>query len=458
MTTMTTPTNNPMADRAADLEAELRALGQTQYALERADLAKAFKVTVDKLDGIYRCVRGEKPKPPEPERWPDRVHGDGLLSALVHQIGRYVFAEPEEILVIALWVLHAHAHEAFDVSPILLVTSPVKGCGKSTVLDVLEIVVQNPMLSANCTPAALYRSTENHPTVLCDEGDLYLSEDKSLVAFFNAGHRRGASFHRCEGDDHHVVEFNSWCPKAIAQIGMPRWPTIVDRSIVIRLRRKFAHDQTEKFRKSRVDPDLEDLRKMAARWADDHLHDLRDARPTMPKMLGNRSEDNWEPLFAIAETIGGTWPAQLNAAVKALAHEDEDRRIELLGDLKAVFQAQENLRFISTAELVESLIAMDERPYSTLNGQHPINGNWLARQLKAFGLRSEQILLHDGSGKKARGYAREPFKDVWKRYLLPPPPLDLPESADLSEAPQDAPASDGSDGSDRGREGCVYTE
>jgi len=245
-----------MADLAAMLETKLRDLGQTQYALDRAALAKEFKVTVDRLDGIYRRLCKEKPKPDEPVAWPDPVDGTILLSALVHQIGRYVFAESQEILAIALWVIHAHAHEAFDISPILLISSPVKGCGKSTLLDVLEILVPRPMLSANCSAAALYRSTENHPTILCDEGDLYLSEDKSLVAFFNAGHRKGVPFQRCEGDVHHVVSFDSWCPKSIAQIGMPRWPTIVDRSIVIRLQRKFAHDQIEKFRKSRIDPDV----------------------------------------------------------------------------------------------------------------------------------------------------------------------------------------------------------
>ena len=147
-----------MADRALELETRLHDLGQTQYALDRATLAKEFKVTVDSLDGIYRRLCKEKPKPDEPEPWPDPVDGNGLLSALVHQIGRYVCAEPEEILAIALWVIHAHAHDASDISPILLVSSPVKGCGKSTLLDVLEILVPRPMLSANCSAAALYRS------------------------------------------------------------------------------------------------------------------------------------------------------------------------------------------------------------------------------------------------------------------------------------------------------------
>ena len=300
----------------------------------------------------------------------------------------------------------------------------------------------------------------SRPTVLCDEGDLYLSEDKSLVAFFNAGHRRGVPFLRCEGDDHHVVSFDSWCPKAIAQIGMPRWPTIVDRSIVIRLRRKFAHDKIEKFRKSRIDPDLEDLRAMAARWTEDHLDALQDCDPIMPEKLANRAEDNWMPLFAIAQTIGGEWSAKLTEAVTVLAHEDEDRKIELLADIRVIFEAKQGPHpeaFLPTKELVEALLDLPERPYGSINRQHAINGNWLARQLKAFGLKSEQIRPFGGDEGKVRGYYRKPLEEVWKRYLPTPLPLGLPEQSEASEASA-SNGSDGSDGSDRGREGCVYTE
>ncbi len=106
-------------------------------------------------------------------------------------------------------------HDAFDLSPIALITSPVKGCGKSTLLDVMEALCPRPMLGANSSPAALYRSTSKKPTILVDEADLVLSEDKDLVAFFNAGHR-GCPVHRCEGEDNHVVEFDSWAAKVMA--------------------------------------------------------------------------------------------------------------------------------------------------------------------------------------------------------------------------------------------------
>ena len=311
---------------AAEIEDRLRGLSRTEYELQRSDLRKECGVRAEGLDLIYRKVRPKREASPPAEdastAWPDPVDGAGLLRGLLAALQRFVMAEEGALVAVALWVVHAHAHESFDTSPILLISSPVKGCGKSTLLDVIELLSPRALLSANTSSAALYRSTSTRPTILVDEADLYFSEDSAVVAFFNAGHRRGVPFRRCQGEDSHVVAFDSWCPKALAQIGMPRHPTIVDRSIVIRLRRKLRHEKVAKFRKSRCQPDLEDLRSMAARWAVDHGKAIHDARPPLPAALDNRLGDNWEPLFAIAQEAGGPWPRRCRKAVQSLWHDD----------------------------------------------------------------------------------------------------------------------------------------
>jgi hypothetical protein len=43
----------------------------------------------------------------------------------------------EEALTCALWVLFTHTHDAFEISPLLLIHSPVPECGKSSLLEVL---------------------------------------------------------------------------------------------------------------------------------------------------------------------------------------------------------------------------------------------------------------------------------------------------------------------------------
>ena len=42
----------------------------------------------------------------------------------------------------ALWILHAHAHDASVISPILAITSPTPECGKTTTLTALAMLVQ----------------------------------------------------------------------------------------------------------------------------------------------------------------------------------------------------------------------------------------------------------------------------------------------------------------------------
>ena len=46
-----------------------------------------------------------------------------------------------------------------------------------------------------------------------------------------------------------------------------------------------------------------------ARWAQDNFAALQACDPPMPPTAYNRVADNWRPLFAIAHTVGGDWPA-----------------------------------------------------------------------------------------------------------------------------------------------------
>jgi putative DNA primase/helicase len=439
-----------MTDRAHDLETRVRDLSQPEYALARKEIAAEFDVRAVDLDEIFKQTHPKRATPEQPKQealWPDPVDGNVLLNGLLRSLETFVVAERSALVAVAFWVVHAHAHEAFNVSPILLISSPVKGCGKSTLLDILEILAPRSLVSANTSAAALYRSTESRPTILVDEADLYFSDDRSIVSFFNAGHRRGVPFRRCEGEDNHVVAFDSWAPKAIAQIGMPRWPTVIDRSITIQLRRKFRHEQAQKFRKSRCYPDLEDMRPMAARWAEDHLDVLKDAEPPMPSSLDNRAEDNWEPLFAIAHAVGGDWPAKLEKSVRDLHQEDDDRRIELLRDLRTIFHESDS-DFMATQEIVTALHMLTERPYMTINRGKEINANWLAKQLKPFELNSQQVRPSNGHGAKVRGYYAAPIEKVCARYL------GLTEASEASEAD----ASDASDASIKPSETEIHPE
>ena len=92
---------------------------------------------------------------------------------------------------------------------------------------------------------------------------------------------------------------------ALAGIGaMP--DTIEDRAVVIKMRRRGPGESVAPFRHRRDRPALTSVAGQLARWLGKHLAELERAEPSMP--LEDRAADTWEPLVAVADLAGGTWP------------------------------------------------------------------------------------------------------------------------------------------------------
>jgi putative DNA primase/helicase len=440
------PAGPPCSTGEAGLRAELAAMGDLDYDHERAGLAERYGGRLATLDLIRREERKQACREPalefeEVEPWPEPVCGVALVGDIVDALRRFVVLSEEACLAAGLWVLHAHAHDAAAISPILLVTAPMKGCGKSTLLDVIGRLVPRPLVSAASTAAALYRSAQASPTVLCDEGDTYLGEDRRLVAFFNAGHRRGVPFRVCEGDANEVRAYPSWCPKAIAMIGLPRDATIADRSIRVELQRQGASESAEPFSSTHAYPRLRDLARQCARWAADHVEKLREVEPELPAGFANRLADNWRAPLAIAEVAGGGWPERARRAALAIGEvPDSDLSSVLLADMHELF---EGVDFLYTETLVEQLLGLPERPWRSVRRGKGLDSNWLARTLATFNVRSERIVT--GSNRQ-RGYTRDALEPVWRRYLAQPL-CQLVQAVHASAEPSEVGQVDGLDSS-----------
>ena len=82
--------------------------------------------------------------------------------------------------------------------------------------------------------------------------------------------------------------------------------TWVDRSVTVRMARKGRGNPVERLREDK-DLGFDALASRGARWAADHLGQLRCADPDLPAMLDDRAADNWRMLVAIADLAGGDW-------------------------------------------------------------------------------------------------------------------------------------------------------
>ena len=379
---------------------------------------KTASKTTDTLQG--RSVILEPPI-----LWSDPVEGADLLGEIVDALERHVVLPKGAAEAVAAWILFTHAFDAFTVAPMLALVSPEKRCGKTTTLDVVGAMVPRKLPAANISPAALYRTVETvTPTLLVDEADAFLNRNEDLRGILNAGHTRSTAIViRTVGDDHEPRQFSTWCPKLIASIGKLA-STIEDRSIVILMRRRAPGEKVVRLRRDRIDGEFESVRSRAARWAADHLDELRDADPAVPEELHDRAQDNWRPLLAIADMVGGPWPERLRHAALALhgksIAEDDSIGVQLLADIQALFAGSSD-DVIASDVLVKKLLELADRPWADFAKGHGLNQYGLARLLRKFDVRSRSVRT---DGKTPKGYRRADLEDAFLRYLPqhPQPP------------------------------------
>jgi putative DNA primase/helicase len=407
--------------------------GERNAAL--ADAAKALGL---KASDLQRAVKSETPaedketKEPaklvlhEPELWPDPVDGAQLLDEFVRMIQRFVSAAEGVPETVALWSLFTHTHDAFQISPILGITSPEKRCGKTTLLLLVNTLVPRPLQVANITSSALFRAVEKYrPTLMIDEADTFLAGNEELRGIINSGHQRaGAYVIRTVGDEHEPHTFCTWAAKAIALIGtMP--DTLEDRSFNIRMQRRRPGEGMEKLRLDRQD-EFEPLRQRAARWGADNFDSLRVADPEIPNGIGNdRASDNWRVLLVIADAVGGDWPTRAREVALSFANtepETQSIKVLLLHDLKAIFSEKDAER-LESEEIVRALVDIEGRPWAEGKNGKPLSKTGLARMLKPFKIHPCPKWKEDG--RTCRGYLRNDFTEVFCRYLdikTPPSP------------------------------------
>ena len=353
---------------------------------------------------------------PETEPWPKQIDGSLLLDEIAALLRRFVVLPTAEIQAVTLWVVHTYAVEATSICPILVINSPEKRCGKTLLLELLFNLVFRPLPASNITASSLFRAIERYkPTVLLDEVDTFLGDNDELRGILNSGYRRSSAYViRTVGDDFEPVIFGTFGPKAIAQIGTPP-DTILDRSVLVNMRRKMSDEKTERLRYDRVSEDLLPLRRKAVRWTKDNLKRLTDCEPQVPDELNDRARDSWRPLLAIAESTGSRWAGYGRAcAVKLSEGKSEiSKRTLLLSDIRDIFRQTRVSRMAST-EICSKLIGIEEHPWPELRDGKPITACQLARLLEPLCIRPRQMKMDMTN---IRGYELDDFTDSFARYL-----------------------------------------
>ena len=365
-------------------------------------------------------LQGSEVTLPDVEPWPEAVNGAEVLNEMAETFSRYCALPEGAKEILALWCAYTHGFEAFQCSPRLYVTSPEKGCGETTLRDVIALFVPRSLPTENVSVAVLFRLVEKYkPVVLADECDAWLRDNEELRGLLNAGHRRGGMVYRCEGEGNEVRGFHVFAPVVLCGISknntkLPE--TLLDRSIIIRLDRAAKGELQARFNSDRVEKETEMCRKIA-RFIADNKARYKTCDPVLPEGVYNRLADNWRPLFAVAEIAAGEWPARAEAAFRSLVRtgdiDAQSLGVTLLSDIREVFDGEEML----SRRLIERLSAREESPWKCYDHGKEITMRQLANLLKPYGVHPRDVRL---SGEHGRGYRLADFQKPFRSYLTPP--------------------------------------
>jgi hypothetical protein len=347
------------------------------------------------------------------------------LDLINYMLEKYLYFKTEhQFVALTLWIAHTFVFNRFSVTPRLVLRSPVRGCGKTTGLNVINALALKTKKVDHITAAVTFRLIDrDRPTLLLDEVDnLDLRNNPTLRSVINSGHDTDGRIMRfLEGE---IVEFSVFAPLALAFIGNGLPLPTLHRSIVINMERNPAA------KLMRFDPktnqeqrqDCDTVYRETFLWAQQCK---LNPNPPLPEQLRNRVADNWRPLIAIADACGPFWAkAAREAAVALSKHQDEDSAVLLLSDIRDIFDGHPTTDRLTSKLIVDELNDLPDAPWVEWRGprddQTPrrLSQGQLARILAIFSIRPRTIWppRRGTNDRSAKGYFRHQFEAAWASY------------------------------------------
>ncbi|WP_460802440.1 DUF3631 domain-containing protein [Microbacterium sp. GXF6406] len=346
------------------------------------------------------------------------------LNATQVAIRRYcVLPNAAAYDAVTLWAAASHVVPALDVAPRLVIRSAEKRSGKTRLLEVLSLLVNDPVRFADVSVPYLFRRIEKAgeapPTLLLDEADAIFSagrpseRSEALRGILNTGFQRGFVYGRVEKPNNQLKEYRVFALAAIASIGaLP--DTIEDRAIVLTMRRRTGAEPVEQFRLRDAGEYLAGVRHRLHELLVDRADEVAGVRPELP--VEDRAADLWEPLVAVAHLAGDDWINRAWAAAITIveqAREDESTAntgLMLLEATRDVLHSYSDGAWIGSGKLLDALARNPE--YRELMSTLGVAG--MARVLRPYGVRP---LNHRQGENVRKGYRLADLRDAWMRYL-----------------------------------------
>jgi len=356
-------------------------------------------------------------------------NGSIIVDAVVVFVKRFVFLQRECMYrLVALWIIATHLHEVFQYTGYMFIHSPERQCGKTTLLEILDmLVLASTGIDCSPTPAVLSRTATGR-TQLLDEGDGW-ADISGLRNILNAGFQRNGQTARCEqnGIGSFVAKsLHLYCPRAIAGIGREILSeTTRDRTFVIEMTRRMREERGERMRRRRVEPEAHELKKLVEEWTLEHREEVAVRYDSLAKAtfayldsFRDRTIDVAEPLAVILEVAYKDYPEQLERArmemceAIATAREETNQYSEDYRLLTAIEATMEGDELIEQPSVIAARLSGS---VGALANEHAIG-----EVLRRYGFRNKSVRKDGGQPRKCYVIERSRIEDVLARYASLP--------------------------------------
>ena len=254
--------------------------GIVQYAA-KVEHADRMLVPVPREQGIFKHVR--LPRGTQPYGSPM-----GLLTDIAALILACVDINTNDATLIAAFVLSTWFIEKLSVAPYLALVGLPRS-GKTTLLQVLNLVCRRSLLTADISSAAFYEAYEKlNPTLLVDES-LTTGNKRELFHLLKTGTTRGSVTLR------RGRSLKAFGPKVISCTELPNDAALNSRCVVIPMQETGRTDLVKTTDKRLLD-NADILCKALLQYRLENYHSLRLPKVEGDQRLHSRTRDLYQAL------------------------------------------------------------------------------------------------------------------------------------------------------------------
>jgi hypothetical protein len=344
-----------------------------------------------------------------------------IIDTVADFVRRFVFFRDETYYgLIAAWVIATYLYEKFDSIGYLFAYSPEPRSGKTTLLEMLDLLVyQSTGIQVSLTEAVMFRTAEGH-THLLDEVDSWKNK-ADLKNVLNAGYKKGAIVTRYEKGKagRKITQFSIFAPRALAGIGLSILDSAtLDRTFTLPMVRQNKGEKRERCRKRIIGPEAEALKTEIENWVKEHEKDVAEIyQGKFPYLdfLNDRTVEIAEPLAAIVEVA---YKGRLEA------NQPRERLIRAIASTRKEQQSASNdhvlLRhLLHLAETEDPLVGnATELAARCVNLEAPVDRNTVSRVLRKYEFEAKSVRRNGQDPRQRYSLSKAALQEVVARWAF----------------------------------------